>query len=119
MSHPVQHLEISATDRVAAVAFFSAVFNFDIQDFPESGYAMIETGEGSPSIALLPVSDDNPAGRIVPYFTTDDVAATLARASTAGGTVITESMAVPGVGDIGVFADPTGNVMGVWKPENQ
>ncbi len=119
MAHSIQHFEISANDRAAAAAFFSQVFGFTSQHFPEMNYTMVTTGDGSPTIGLNAVSEDNPAGRVVPYFTSDNVAATLEKASAAGGTTVMESTPIPTVGDIGMFMDPTGNLLGVWKPAGQ
>ncbi|MBI3958206.1 MAG: hypothetical protein HY328_05305 [Chloroflexi bacterium] len=56
---------------------------------------------------------------MVTYFSTDDVTATLQKASAAGGTTLMESTPIPTVGDIGIFLDPTGNLLGVWKPAGQ
>lgn len=117
MSHPVQHIEVSANDRAAAAAFYAEVFGFATQDFPDMNYSMVMTGDGSPTLGLNPVGDNNPAGRVIPYFTSDDVAATLAKATAAGGKTVMESTPIPTVGDVGMFVDPTGNLMGVWKPD--
>ncbi len=119
MSHPIQHFEVSANDRAAAAAFYSQVFGYPTQDFPDMNYTMVMTGEGSPTIGLNPVGENNPAGRVIPYLTTDDVAATLAKASAAGGTTVMASTPIPTVGDIGMFLDPTGNLIGVWRRESQ
>lgn len=119
MAHPIQHFEVSANDRAAAAAFFSQVFGFTTQDFPEMNYTMVMTGEGSPTIGLNPVGENNPAGRVIPYFTAGDVAATLEKATAAGGIVVMPSTPIPTVGDIGMFMDPTGNVLGVWRQDSQ
>lgn len=119
MAHPIQHIEVSSNDRAASAAFFAGVFGFTTQDFPEMNYTMVMTGEGSPTIGLNPVGENNPAGRVIPYFRTDNVAATLEKIDGAGGSTIMASTYIPTVGDIGMFLDPTGNLLAVWKPESQ
>jgi predicted enzyme related to lactoylglutathione lyase len=119
MAHPIQHFEVSANDRAAAAAFYTQVFGFTAQDFPEMNYTMVTTGEGSPTIGLNPVSENNPAGQVIPYFTSESVKATLEKASAAGGRVVMESTPIPTVGDVGMFMDPTGNLLGVWRQDNQ
>ncbi len=119
MVHTIEHLEISANDLTEAGTFYAAVFGFDVEDHLADNYTLLTIGEGEPNIALIRTSKDNPAGRVVPYFTTGDVAATLAKVTTAGGKTIMESTSIPNVGDVGMFMDPTGNVLGVWKQKNQ
>lgn len=118
MVHTIKHLEISAIDLTEAGAFYAAVFGFDVEDHPEDNYTLLTIGEGEANIALIRTSEEYPAGRVVPYFTTGDVAATLAKVAGVGGVTVMESTTIPTVGDVGVFKDPTGNLLGLWKPEN-
>lgn len=119
MAHPILHIELSANNRAESAAFYAQIFGFTTQDFPEMNYTMVMTGDGSPSIGLNPVSDTNPAGRVVPHFRTDDVAATLAKINSAGGKTLMESTPIPTVGDVGMFLDPTGNLLALWKPAGE
>ena len=116
MLYTIEHMEISANDLTEAGTFYAAVFGFAVEDHPQDNYTILTIGDGEPNIALIQVSENNPAGRVVPYFTTGDVAATLANVAAAGGTTIMEATSIPNVGDVGMFTDPTGNVLGVWKP---
>jgi predicted enzyme related to lactoylglutathione lyase len=50
------------------------------------------------------------------YISTDDVDATVARATEAGGTVIAPAMAVGDLGSMAVLVDPVGAVFGLWQP---
>ena len=49
------------------------------------------------------------------YVQTDDVAQTLAQIEGLGGKTIVPPVAIP-TGTFAWFADPEGNVVGLWKP---
>jgi hypothetical protein len=55
------------------------------------------------------------AGAMVPYFATDDIDATAAKAAELGGTVFMGPMEVPGAGKMALVSDPTGAVHGLWQ----
>jgi predicted enzyme related to lactoylglutathione lyase len=45
----------------------------------------------------------------------DDLAAYRTKITDAGGKIVVEEQAVPGMGAFTLFADPDGRVMGMWK----
>ncbi|MEO9180408.1 MAG: hypothetical protein ABI298_02015, partial [Acidimicrobiales bacterium] len=55
------------------------------------------------------------AGVLTPYFLTDDINASAAKATSLGGTVLMEPMVVPGSGSMALVSDPTGAVHGLWQ----
>jgi uncharacterized protein len=52
------------------------------------------------------------------YIGTDDIEATIARASELGATQINGPMDVPGQGRFAIITDPTGAVFGAWQGES-
>jgi hypothetical protein len=50
----------------------------------------------------------------VTYLQVDDLAETLDAVEKAGGRVLVRSLPFAGGGEIGLFADPDGNVLGLW-----
>lgn len=50
------------------------------------------------------------------YVSTDDIQATVDRATEAGGTVMSPSMPVGDLGSMAVIVDPVGAVFGLWQP---
>jgi predicted enzyme related to lactoylglutathione lyase len=50
------------------------------------------------------------------YVATDDIAATVAAATAAGGRVMVEPMAVGDIGQMAYLFDPAGAVIGLWQP---
>lgn len=113
MAHKIVHVELSSSDNVAAGKFYAALFGWKITQMPEMGYAMFE--DGTCGGGFSPVSEQNPAGMVTVYISTEDIPGTLAQAAALGGTIIMPEMEVTGMGWMGLFRDPTGNVMGLWK----
>ena len=62
------------------------------------------------------VGDENPAGTVMVYIHTDDLAATVSKVREKGGTVLLESYEIPTVGTMATFKDPTGNVLALLQP---
>jgi hypothetical protein len=113
MSHPIVHIEFSAQDREAASQFYSDLFGWKVEQFPEMNYATFEA-EGGPGGGFNPVSDTNPAGTVMVYVGTGDIDASLARAESLGGVIVQPKTEIPGYGWFGFFQDPTGNTVGLY-----
>jgi predicted enzyme related to lactoylglutathione lyase len=116
--HGIVHIEFSAKDREAAGKFYGDVFGWKIEQMPEMNYATFDPEEG-PGGGFNPVSDDDPAGTVTVYIDTDDIEATLVKITSKGGKVIRSKTEIPGIGWFGIFADPTGNKIGLYtaKPK--
>jgi hypothetical protein len=112
-THPIVHIEFSAIDREAAGKFYADLFGWKIQQMPEFNYATFETGT-DPGGGINPISESYPAGTVVFYVGTDDIDATLKKAESLGGKTLMEKMEVTGMGWMGMFRDPTGNMIGLW-----
>ena len=54
----------------------------------------------------------------IAYLTVDDLATKLDEVESAGGRVLVRSMPFAGGGEVGLFADPDGNVLGLWQRKN-
>jgi predicted enzyme related to lactoylglutathione lyase len=112
MAHPVIHTEIRSADPDATRTFFADLFGWKVASegaFP--GYTFIDTGaEGSPYVAISPRQSDQ--DEVLFFVGVDDVAATLAKAESLGGTIIQPAQHVPGT-SFGVFADTQGHRVGV------
>lgn len=107
------HVEFSANDREAASKFYSDLFGWKFQQIPEMNYATFETGEGVGG-GLNPVTDTNPAGSVVVYIGSADIDADLAKAESLGAKIIQPKTEIPNTGWFGFFADPTGNMIGLY-----
>ena len=109
MSHPIVHIEFSANDHEEAGQFYSDVFGWETEEFPEMNYTTFAGPDGSVGGGFNPVSDDAPAGTVMVYIGTDDLASSLQRIEAHGGKIILPNYEIPGVGTMAVFSDPTGN----------
>lgn len=118
-NHQFVHVELSARDRAEARKFYGTVFGWTFQEFPEMDYTTFDTGSGGMGGGLNPVSETFPGGTVTPYIGTDNIEETLAKITAAGGEVIMPPMLVPDVGDIAIFKDLSGNVMGLLQPSGQ
>jgi predicted enzyme related to lactoylglutathione lyase len=110
----IVHLELPAQDRLALAHFYSDLFGWDIRDFPEMDYTMLDTGNQETGVGLMPSTDDSPGG-MAWYVESEDVEADLCTIGARGGTVLVPCFTVAGVGDMAFFADPAGNVMALGK----
>ena len=74
--------------------------------------------EGCIGGAFTQVDENNPAGAIVPYLTTDDIEASLEKIGSNGGTTVVPKTEIPGFGHYAVFSDPTGSKIGLFFGSN-
>jgi predicted enzyme related to lactoylglutathione lyase len=114
MSHPIVHVELPAEDKGAAAKFYSDLFGWQTQVDEQFDYAMFQPQDG-PGGGFSPLGDDVVPGDVIVYVGTDDIEATLDKATSLGGEVVTPKMEIPGSGWLAIFRDPTGNRIGLWK----
>ena len=115
----ISYIELPATDIDATKAFYAATFGWDWNDYgptyashPGEGLEIALNGLGAVVPAHAP-GEQNGVGPLV-LFGTDDLAAVHADVLAAGGTVVSEPYDYPG-GRRFHFADPSGNVLGVYQ----
>ncbi len=113
----VVHVEIPAKEVEAASKFYQDLFGWKIESVPEMNYTMWEDGSGFGG-GFTEVSKDTPAGRVLVYIDSDDIEADLKKVVELGGKVLQEKMEIPQTGWFGIFQDPTGNVLAVYKSMN-
>ena len=70
---------------------------------------------GEQAAGLGPQQDPDDPPRWTTYFATDDAAATAARITEAGGTVVFPPMEVGPMGTMAIARDPQGNPFGLWQ----
>jgi predicted enzyme related to lactoylglutathione lyase len=117
MAHPIVHVEFSAQNQAEAAKWYSDLFGWQTQSWPEMNYTTFLPAEGAVGGGFNPVGNGTPAGSVVVYIETDDIASHVQRIEKAGGTIAMQPMPVPTVGQIAVFKDPTGNLVGLIQPE--
>jgi predicted enzyme related to lactoylglutathione lyase len=116
--HPIVHIEFSADDREAAAQFYHDVFSWEIQHMPEMNYSTFMSNEKLGG-GFNPVTEEYPAGTVIVYIQVDDFETTLADIEAKGGKTIRPKTEIPGVGWFAFFADPTGNLVALYKGMQQ
>jgi predicted enzyme related to lactoylglutathione lyase len=113
MGNPTMWFEVAAKDREAMKGFYSGLFDWKLTDMEAMPYTGVETGgQGIPGgIGQAPEGND---GHVTFYVEVDDVAASLAQAGSLGATTVMEPMPIPS-GEIALFADPEGHVVGLMR----
>ena len=112
--HKIVHIELSAKDRKALSKFYADVFGWDVQHIDDMNYTTFKAGDGVAG-GFNPVTEENPAGTVTIYIETDDVTASLKEVEKAGGTILSQEMEIPSTGKFGIFRDPQGNMIGLFK----
>jgi predicted enzyme related to lactoylglutathione lyase len=111
MPNPVIHFEIGCSDRAKTQAFFSSLFDWQVQ---EAGPAtMIATGGIGGHMTAL---GHEPHHYTIFYVQVDDVQAYLDKVSSLGGKTLVPPVDIP-TGTFAWFADPEGNTIGLFKPK--
>ena len=112
MGAPIVHIEFRSSDFVRTAAFYAELFDWQTQQNASATYMKFDGVEG-PSGGWVRADLVQAAGP-VPYLVVDDLAAKMAEVEKAGGRVLVASMPFAGGGEVGLFADPDGNVVGLW-----
>jgi hypothetical protein len=122
MPRPV-HFEIHATDPLRAIDFYSTVFGWKFQEYMPNFYWLITTGEaGTPGIdgglnarnATAAAHGASP-NAFVCTMNVEDLDATIAAVTQAGGQIAMEKHHIPGNGWLAYFFDTEGNLFGTMQ----
>jgi predicted enzyme related to lactoylglutathione lyase len=117
MSNPFVHVELNTTDPAKAKAFYTALFDWKLQDVqlaPSGTYTMIDVGEGTGGGMMKHPMPGAPSAWLA-YVLVDDVRAATEKARSLGATIAKDVTEVPGAGWFSIIVDPTGAVLGMWK----
>ena len=110
--HALDYVELNVTDLAAARAFYESAFDWRFNDYGPT-YAGIRAPSGDGEVGGLNAERaPTPGGPLVLLYS-DDLDATVVAVETAGGRVTEGPYEFPG-GRRFHFADPSGNVLGVW-----
>jgi len=120
MGNPFVHIELTTSDITKAKAFYSALFDWNLEDVPMGGgatYTMIKVGEGQvPGGAgggMFQMREAPPMW--IAYVAVADVKAACAKAKSLGATIVREVTEVPGMGWFAIFSDPQGAMLALWQ----
>jgi predicted enzyme related to lactoylglutathione lyase len=116
-------LELSTTDQNAAKNFYGSLFGWAANDFPmgpSEVYTMFQL-EGRDAAATYTLNQQMRAEGVPPnwmlYMSVESADVTAAKASDAGGKVLSPPLDVQSFGRMAVIQDPTGANFSVWQPK--
>ena len=113
MGEPVAWFEMFSAEPAALHGFYSEVFGWKVEPMGDPEYATVDTQSGS-GIGGAIVQGESAAQTIV-SIEVEDLNSFLEKIAQAGGRTVTPITETPGVVAYAQFADPAGNVVGIFK----
>lgn len=117
----IVHFDVPADDVERAKIFYSALFGWKYESYPEMQYNLITTTnlDGTPGVGGGMGKRMDPSQRMLNYFGVPSIDAAMNQVRTLGGKVLTEKMVVPGMGFLANCMDTEGNLFGLWQEDPQ
>ena len=117
----IVHFDIPAEDTERAKKFYSALFGWKFESFPEMQYNLITTTnlDGTPGVGGGLGKRMDPSQRMMNYFGVASIEAAMKKVKSLGGTFVSEKMAVPGMGWLVNCQDTEGNMFGLWEEDQK
>ena len=115
MGQPVVHWELWSEDPARIADFYQKVFGWTIRAIPELNYRLVETGGVGINGGIMKPQRGPWPGKLALYIDVDDIERFNQKIREAGGKIVVEKVDVPGVGQLSLFEDPDGRVLGIWK----
>src|SRR6476469_8352390 len=122
MASPFVHVELNTVDPAKAKAFYSRLFQWQLEDMPntavpDGAYTMIKVGEGTGG-GIMKQVPNGPSGWLA-YVLVDDIHAATKKAQSLGAEVMKDVTEVMGMGWLSLIKDPTGSILGLWQPKSK
>ncbi|MFI5266843.1 MAG: VOC family protein [Chloroflexota bacterium] len=115
MGAPITHFEIMGGQGDQLEKFYGELFGWKVDSNNPMNYGMVDTEAGGKGINGGVGPDQDGGHRVTVYAEVDDMQAMLDKAEKLGGKTIMPPTDVPGGPKIAMFADPAGNVTGLFK----
>lgn len=115
MANPFVHVELATNDLAKAKAFYTGLFDWELEEIPAMGYTLIKPGEGTGGGMMQNPVPGTPSHWLA-YVLVDNAAASTEKARTLGATICKEVTEIPGIGWFSVITDPTGATLALWQP---
>jgi predicted enzyme related to lactoylglutathione lyase len=120
MGQPVVHFEITGKDSEKLHAYYSELFDWEIDADNEFGYGVVprEGNTNADGVGIgggIAKGPEGYEGHVTFYVEVPDVEAAMAKAESLGGTRMMGPEEVMEGVEIGLFNDPEGHVVGLVK----
>ena len=114
--HTIDYIELAAPDLGAARDFYSSAFGWEFNDYGGEYAGIKDPGNPNREVGgLNPHPATSRGDGVLALVRTENADEALASVLSAGGRVTTELHEYPG-GRRFMFADPWGNIVGVYEP---
>ncbi len=113
MPAEIAHIEFKSANFARTSEFYGKLFDWQMEQNASASYMKLAGGDG-PSAGWFRADLVQSPGPVA-YLTVDDLEAKLNEIEAAGGRILVRSLPFAGGGEIGLFADPDGNVLGLWQ----
>lgn len=118
MGRPVVHWELWSGEPEKISDFYRNVFDWEVRLIPDLNYRIVETGgEGGINGGIMTPRKGPWPGNLALYIDVDDLDTYSEKIREAGGKMVVDRMDVPGVGQLSLFEDPDGRILGMWKKQ--
>ncbi|MFD8482026.1 VOC family protein [Kitasatospora sp. NPDC059673] len=109
-------VDLSVDDIDKAVAFYGGLLGWEFQrGGPEMGGYSLALKNGAHVAGIGPKMMPDMPTAWTTYVATDDLDATVAKITAAGGTILSPAMDVMTLGRMAIATDPAGAVFGLWQ----
>jgi predicted enzyme related to lactoylglutathione lyase len=117
----IVHFDVPTEDVERAKKFYSALFGWKFETVPGMEYNLFTTTnlDGTPGVRGGLGKRMDPSQRMLNYFGVPSLDTAMKEVKILGGKVITEKMAVPGMGFLASCTDTEGNTFGLWEENAQ
>jgi predicted enzyme related to lactoylglutathione lyase len=113
MAAEIVHFEFKSASFSRTTEFYGRLFDWHMEQNAAASYMKLAGGEGASAGWVRADLVQSPGP--IAYLTVDDLGKTLDEVERAGGRVLVRSLPFAGGGEVGLFADPDGNVLGLWQ----
>jgi predicted enzyme related to lactoylglutathione lyase len=119
MPNAFVHAELNTTDVDKAKAFYGTLLDWKLQDMPmgDLPYTVIDVGKGTGG-GIMKQLIPNAGSAWLPYVHVDDIVKATQKAKSLGARIMKDVTEVPGMGALSIIVDPTGAMLGLWKPKS-
>lgn len=113
----IVHFDVPAEDPERAKKFYAALFDWKYENVPQFQYNLISTTnlDGTPGVGGGLGKRMDPSQRMMNYFGVKSIEASMKQVQALGGKMVSQKMAVPGMGYLANCVDTEGNAFGLWE----
>jgi len=115
----IVHFEMAAADKKRAKDFYSTVFDWTFEIYPEMDYTMIYTGKDKPGIDGGFADADEVEQKVVLTIDVEDIDQAIKAVEANGGTIALPKTVIPRVGYLAYFIDTEGNMVGMMQEDKK